>query len=160
MSAPIRRLRELLNYDTATGLLTWRVSRGKAKAGSVVSTRDVRGYLVLGVDGKRYYAHRVAWALMSGDWPAEVIDHIDGDKANNRAANLRCVPISMNAQNRRRVAVRSKSQILGVRKYGARWRAVISISGSQKYLGTFDSAAEAQQAYLAAKRSWHAGCTI
>lgn len=160
MTPTVLRLRDVLSYDALTGALTWKVSRGKAKAGDQVTTVDARGYIVLGLDGVRLYAHRVALALHVGEWPTGVVDHIDGNKGNNAASNLRDVSVMVNAQNRRRVAARSKSKVLGVRPFHGKWRAQISVNGKGTFLGDFQTLEEAHSCYLAAKRELHAGCTL
>lgn len=156
----VERLQECLRYEPDTGALVWLVSRGKCKAGDTVTCQDSRGYLVLGLDGVRHYAHRVAWALAYGVLPDGVVDHIDGDRSNNRLSNLRAVSVMVNTQNRHVPSARSKTQLLGVRKFGKSFRAQISIEGHTTHLGTFPTAAEAHDAYLAAKRQLHEGCTI
>ncbi len=156
----IDRLRSVLRYDQDTGELRWLVTRGKAKAGALVSCADARGYIVLGIDGVRHYAHRVAWALATGSWPDEVIDHIDGDRGNNRLDNLRAVSIEVNAQNRHVPSARSATQVLGVGAFKGKFRATISIQSKQRHLGTFNTAEEASAAYLSAKRMLHEGCTL
>ena len=156
----LERLESLLRYDPQTGALQWLVSRGKACAGDVVTVTDDRGYVVVGVDKKRYYAHRLAWMLMTGSEPTGVVDHIDGDRGNNRWSNLRDVSVKLNAQNRHIPSKGSRTQVLGVRVFGGKYRAAISLNGKQAYLGTFETAALAQAAYLEAKRQFHEGCTL
>lgn len=156
----VEHLASLLKYNPQTGALQWLVSRGKARAGDVVTVADDRGYVVVGVDKKRYYAHRLAWMLMTGSEPTGVVDHIDGDRGNNRWSNLRDVPIKLNAQNRHVPSKRSRTQVLGVRAFGGKYRAALSLNGKQAHLGTFETVALAQAAYLEAKRQFHEGCTL
>ncbi len=153
-------LRRALRYDPQTGDLIWLVSRGKAKAGALAACLDSRGYLVVGIGGKRHYAHRLAWWLAHSALPEGVIDHINGDKGDNRLANLRCVSVQVNAQNRRRVAARSKTQVLGVSPFAGKFRAALSVDGQNRHLGTFPTLEQAQQAYIQAKRQLHEGCTL
>jgi len=99
---PIERLREVLAYDPETGTLTWRVTQGTKRAGSVAGCRPGnRPYWVVGVGGKLYPAHRLAWALYHGadPWPDE-LDHLDRDPLNNRIANLRRVTLAEQNANR------------------------------------------------------------
>jgi hypothetical protein len=97
----IEELREYLDYDPETGVLRWknwigrRARLGQPTAGGLTSA----GYKVVSFAGRRFYAHRVAFALHHGRWPTPCCDHIDGDKTNNRADNLRECSVSANAHN-------------------------------------------------------------
>lgn len=162
------RLRSLLNYDAATGVFTWRFSRkGRpGKAGAQAGRVDERfGYRYIGIDRKRYGAHRLAWLYMTGELPVGEVDHIDGDRRNDRFVNLRDVSVRTNRENIRKARADNKSTgFLGVRinrKNGdARYSARITVDGKEIRLGRFDTPEEAHEAYLAAKRAKHAGCTI
>lgn len=146
-------LRQLLDYDPETGALTWKErgiewfsapDRHKAwnsrYAGKPAFTAISNGYLVgaikcIGI--KRGYAHRVVWAIQSGSWP-NVIDHIDGDKTNNRASNLRDVTHSENLRNMPRRKDNSSGHT-GI-YWSARDRgfyAHIRIAGQTENLGLF-----------------------
>lgn len=152
------RARELLTYDPETGVFAWRVSRPGAASGTVAGTRTGQGYIQLSIDGKRYRANRVAWLMTTGEWPEGVVDHRDGDRSNNRWANLRDTTQTVNAQNRRRS--RGSLGLLGVTRSRGRFQAQIKAEGRHLHLGRFDTAEEAQEAYLAAKRLLHDGCTV
>lgn len=149
-----------LSYCPESGAMTWKLSRGKAKAGDAAGAYDERGYCVIGLLGKRHYAHRLAVLLETGQWPSDVVDHIDGDRSNNRWSNLRCVSVALNTQNRHIASHRSQTGVLGVRRFRKKFRAAISIDRQQAHLGTFDTVEDAHQAYLAAKREFHEGCTL
>lgn len=157
-----KRLRELLEYDAATGLLTWRVNRkGTVKAGDVAGSPAAGGYLNISIDWRLYKAHRLAWLYVYGEWPAQQIDHINGDPMDNRIANLRDVSPTVNTQNQRLARSDNRSGVMGTRERDGRWIARIGLSGKrQKHLGMFDTQAEAHEAYLEAKRLLHEGCTI
>ena len=157
------RLRELVSYDAETGRF-FRKSRRKgvtlgAEAGCIGSD----GYVVFNVDNTRYLAHRLAWLYVTGSWPEGQIDHINGNRSDNRFVNLRDVPQSINMQNLR-AAQRSKKScnLLGVyfNKKDKFWYSQIKINGKNKSLGCFNDAAKAQAAYVDAKRRLHEGCTI
>lgn len=112
------------------------------------------------IDAEEYQEHRVAWLWMTGDWPADVIDHRDGNKQRNVWANLRGVTVAVNRQNQRHAQMGSKSGLLGVCANGGKWQAQIGHEGANLYLGLFDTKELAHQAYLSQKRSLHPGCTI
>lgn len=155
------RLQELLDYNPATGLFTWkRHVAGTVRAGSRAGS-DNKGYILIKVDKKRHPAHCLAWEYMYGEIPKEMeIDHINGIRNDNRIVNLRCISASGNAQNQRRAHKDNSSGFLGTFPYGNRFRAQIYIDRKQKYLGTFDTPEEAHEAYLVAKRLLHEGNTL
>jgi hypothetical protein len=154
------RLRELMHYDPATGVFTSNTRRGIADKGSPIRGMISNGYSRIGIAGIRYAAHRLAWLYVHGEWPKQDIDHINGDKLDNRISNLRDVSTRTNTENRRTAMSNNKSKLLGVRKMGKKWAAHIGTNGRTRYLGSFLTPEEAHAAYLVAKRELHAGCTI
>lgn len=94
------------------------------------------GYIQIRIFGKKYLAHRVIWAFHYGKWPEGQIDHINGDRADNRIKNLRVVSSEVNGKNKS-LRSDSKSGCLGVRYAKNRWRAAITIKGKNIHLGTF-----------------------
>lgn len=160
-----QRLRELLDYDPLTGLFVWRVRAANIKPGTVTGAKSSNktGYAQIGIAGKIYYGHRLAWLYVYGEWPKLHIDHINGNKANNWIANLRDVDRSTNLQNMRGPTANNKSSgVMGVRWSARenRWVARIRIGGKLKHIGQYTDKGVAARAYLEAKRSLHAGCTI
>jgi len=99
---------------------------------------------------------------MTGSWPANAVDHKDGNPQNNRFDNLRDVSTAGNIQNQRRAHDRNKSGLLGVSrlKGGGRWRARICTNGVNTLIGWYDTPEQAHEAYLDAKRKLHTTCTI
>lgn len=157
----IELLRQCMHYDENTGILTWKVSRGKAKSGKTVGRIGREGYVKLCLFGRYYVAHRVIWAMHYGCQPPEVIDHINQNRSDNRICNLRDGTCAINQQNQQRPHCRNKSsKYLGVSKFSGRWRAKIYNKGKYYFLGYFASEEDAAQAYILAKRKLHDGCEL
>jgi len=155
--------RQLLDYNPETGILTWRhldrsqcasemAWRAKSRVfGSVAGSIAVNGYRSIAIGAKRYYAHRLAWLIMTGGWPTDDIDHRNGDRDDNRWSNIRAASRSQNHQNRvgREDTGASWHERMG------RWRAVITLDKKQKHVGYFDTEEEAVAAYREAKALYH-----
>lgn len=154
-------LHALFVYDPTTGVFTRRVARGYRgchRAGSVAGYVNERGYVTIMVDRKPYLAHRLAWLYMTGALPVDQVDHVDGDRSNNRWLNLREASNAQNAQNRREASASNRScGLLGVtwNARAAKWVAQIRVEGKNRGLGYFDSAEEAHTTYLIAKAKLH-----
>ena len=143
---------------------------GKYAGRPALTSIDPRGYYRGAIGGRSVYAHRVAIALCSGEWPSDEVDHINRDRSDNRLCNLRVVTHSENRKNvdgheaaaERRlvremeVAARvlerkRKYPIPGVRRDGAKWAASIKRNGKLRHLGVFACFAEAVAARLEAE---------
>jgi hypothetical protein len=159
-----QRLRELLNYDPETGVFTRLVTVGgrlDQRSGSIAGNINRRGYARIGVDGKRFFSHRLAFLWVTGEWPIAEVDHVDGTTSNNAWTNLRDVSRTVNLQNQRRPRIDNESGLLGVHTLkNGKHRAVIKANGMQIYIGQFDKCEEAHAAYIDAKRRMHEGCTL
>jgi len=159
----LERVRELLAYDPATGDFTWRITRGKMNAGEPAGSIWKIGYRFIGIDSRSYLAHRLAWLLMTGAWPTQNIDHINGDRADNRFSNLRDVSQALNVQNQRKPHVDKKScRLIGATwdKANRNWKAQVIFKKRTVYSARFETAEAAHAAYVEAKRRIHAGCTL
>ena len=88
------------------------------------------------------------------------VDHINGVKTDNRWYNLRQVTRRTNMENQRAAKIGNLTGVLGVTWYSGKYVARITVHGVKRHLGRFADLAEAEQAYLTAKREFHAGCTI
>lgn len=163
------QLRELLRYEPDTGKLFWlprpremftkdrlHLSWNSRHAGKEAFTASNRGYKVGRVFDLIHQGHRIAWAVHFGEWPAGLIDHIDGNRSDNRICNLREATQSENGMNRGATRANS-SGLKGAawsEKYG-KWESRIKAAGKAKFLGYFDTAEEAHGAYVKAVSTHH-----
>lgn len=158
------RLKELFSYDSKTGeFLRIKSLKGGVKKGSIAhGAAALSGHRSIGVDGKRYQFHRLAWLYVHGEWPKGEIDHIDHNPANNAISNLRDGTRSQNMQNLIGPTKRNNSGYLGVRwcTQMRAWQARIGKNYVHHNLGYFSTAEEASAAYLSKKREIHEFCTI
>lgn len=157
-------LQKLLRYNPDTGVLLWNhrsvedfvptVARtrewqqkwwNRRFADTVVGSLSTEGYLCARIMGNTYKVHRLIWKLVHGEDP-DFVDHVNGNRADNRLCNLRSVPRSENAKN-----LTSRGGDLGVSLRNGRWRARITDSGKLVQLGTFDTREEAIAARRAAE---------
>lgn len=165
--------RAIFNYDDATGVLTWKCNRRttkgyiNARAGSQAGGKDKKGYLAMSFQPPRspkpiyYFAHRIIWLIVTGAWPTSEVDHVNGDKSDNRWQNLRHADDEINSQNRRHANRNNSTGFLGVTidKSGL----YVSRIGHRRKLlviGKYPTPQEAHKAYVEAKRRLHAGGTL
>jgi hypothetical protein len=150
-------LREFLHYEPTTGVFTWKVTKNnRLKPGAIAGSVRPGGYVNLGVAGRLYLAHRLAWLYIYGVWPEHQIDHINRNKSDNRIANLRDVTQSENVQNTL-ICSRNSSGYRGVgfdRKAG-KWEAKIWHHGRKKWIGYYDNVKDAARAYASAAATHH-----
>lgn len=142
-------------YNPETGIFT-RLTRPSTRVhiGDVAGCLTPDGYLKIGLDGKRYLSHRLAWLYMTGKFPKYFIDHINMDRSDNRFINLREATQGQNYANSR-CRSHSKIGLKGVTTNGARWQAQIRKDKRRIYLGTYDSPQEAHEAYVVAAHKYH-----
>lgn len=148
-------LRDRLDYDAETGVFRW-VRGGKGRyPNAVAGCARPDGYVRINVAGKFYYAHRLAWLYVTGEWPQHQVDHINGDPNDNRWENLRqATP----RQNRGNKGVQSNS-LTGVKgvTWNAkekRWIAYLSPNGKFKRIGSFRNLEDAKRARSEAAREF------
>ena len=153
--------RDLLSYDPDTGLMTWKARprqyfkrekdvawwNGKY-AGTVAGTMDGRGYLQVTIFAKLYLTHRLIWLMETGSWPSDDIDHVNGNRTDNRLSNLREATRRQNCANQRARKVGLKGAYY--KPANRKWQSAIRIDGKQFYLGLYDSEQEAHAAYMEA----------
>jgi hypothetical protein len=146
----------MLSYDPATGVFRWRSKSGsKVKVGAVAGTIMAHGYVRICIRRRFFYGHRLAWLFVHGDWPTEEIDHINGDRADNRIANLRAADRARNARNAG-LGRNNTSGVTGV-SWAARdqkWSAYIMVSRRKISLGNHATIESAVAARKAAERRY------
>jgi hypothetical protein len=161
----------MLTHDQAVAYFTYttdgRLLWAEKIANKVVIGREAghmndSGYRCIRVGGRIYRSHRIIWLIHKGAWPSGEIDHINGIRLDNRIENLRDVTDRENSQNIKRCHRDCASGLLGayLNKETGRWYSNIKLADRQVRIGTFDTAEEAHQAYLMAKRKHHKGNTL
>lgn len=143
-------LTSLLSYTQDTGELVWKENRRRVKAGDIAgSVHKKSGYVFIGVNGKVYQAHRLVWLYHYGVWPTKQMDHINGNKEDNRVENLREVSKSENQRAFLKPRSNSSSKYRGVSWDSKRckWRSSVKDNGKVLNLGSFDCEVEAAKEY-------------
>ena len=148
---------ERIRYDPTAGSFVWAVSAPGITAGKAAGSITANGYRVIKLGRVQHRANRLAWFLTYGEWPTGEIDHINGDKADNRLSNLRVVDRAGNSQNRRAAHRDSLHGFLGAtwNHQHQRWQAKIVANKVRHHLGYFNTAEAAHAAYMAAKSRLH-----
>ncbi len=157
------RVRAALTYDPETGIFLRRGTRcGRWKDGTAIGHGDDNGYVRIRFEGKMWRAHRLAWLYVHGTLPEFPIDHVNGNRRDNRIVNLRAATVRVNNENIRSAKATSIVGLLGVspgRRGGFTATIKTELAGHtvQLYLGLYESEAVAHAVYLDAKAKLHAG---
>lgn len=148
-----------LHYDPETGIFVRLETNPRChNIRNVVGHIHRDGYVFIGINGRKYPAHRLAWLYMNGEFPPNATDHINGVRNDNRLCNLREATWKQNNQNARK---KSNSGLkLGVRMCRNKYQASITVNRKSIHLGTFDTEDLAYLAYVKAKRELHEFCTL
>jgi hypothetical protein len=130
----------------------WRKNENARWAGKVAGNINRRGYVRIGINGRSYLAHRLAWFFIYGEWPQKDLDHIDGDPGNNHIANLRLATRQENTRNRQK----NKNNTAGVPgvswcKRTGKFLVQIKVDGKSIFLGRIPTLTEASAARAAAE---------
>lgn len=131
-------LKELLNYDKDTGIFTWKKrTSNRIKIGSIAGNLHCRGYIELKVNGIRCLAHRLAWLYEHGELP-KLIDHINGDRKDNKIFNLRPASYAENSYNSKvRVDNKSGVRCVSWNKRSNKWEVRIKLNGKLHSFGSY-----------------------
>lgn len=138
------QLKRLLHYSVETGVFTWVGAYHKSRIGDVAGSTMANGYIYICIKKRQFRAHRLAWLYVFGAWPEKYIDHINGDKSDNRIENLREVSNAENMMNQG-IGVRNKSGHLGITwsESRKRWCVGLKVNGKSKNVGRFVNLADA-----------------
>lgn len=150
-----QELRNILQYDQETGVFTWmkKISY-KAVIGNMAGSINKDGYRVISIFGRKYYGHRLAYLYMEGEWPDDLIDHINLDPSDNRWKNIRPANKSQNAANTSKSSGNSTGfKGVSLHAKAGKFQSHIYVNGKSKYLGLFDSPEDAHAAYQAASNN-------
>lgn len=151
-------VRDRLDYDPETGIFRWKTRSDVLAwwntkfAGGVAGRAKEDGRIVIKLDSKAYFAHRLAWLVTTGEWPESEIDHKNLDAGDNRFANLREATGSQNCSNRPgRLTLKGAFWHTRVKK----WHSSIGVDRKRISLGYFDTQLEAHAAYVEAAKRYH-----
>jgi len=148
-------LKSLLHYDQETGIFTWLKNRSHVKANSIAGSSSKREYLVIGIKGKTYLSHRLAWLYMYGYFP-KLVDHINGNTFDNRISNLREATSIQNGYNQK-LNKNNKSKFKNVHwcKTRNRWVVKINVNGKPMFIGRFKDLELADLIAQEARNKYH-----
>lgn len=153
----IDRMRQFLDYDPDTGKFVWlkkRTMNSTANVGDEAGSIDENGYRRLMFDGKKIRAHRLAFLFMGMAMP-EQVDHINGDRSDNRWSNLRPSSAQVNPKNACR-RKDSRTAVTGVTfsKQHGKWKVRVNRAGVTEYLGLFSNLLDAAAARISKQNSY------
>ena len=143
-------LKSILYYDPSSGKFYWKERTSSSnnpskEAGTTKNNRKVR-YRVIRIDGVGFYAHRLAWLYMTGEWPRCQVDHRDGDGLNNKWKNLRECNNSENSWNTSRYSDNTSGHknIFHDKKYD-KWVVIITAYGKRVFTDRYDCLHKAKE---------------
>lgn len=152
------QLRAILHYDPLTGIFKRIVpTKGCSKSANQNCAGSLKpsGYVCINISGVRYRLHRLAWLYMTGEHPTAQVDHINGNRSDNRWGNLRLATNQQNQAN----AKKPKNNTSGYKgvywsKQHRKWVAKLNFGKQQIYLGFYKNPKDAHGAYVAAAKSY------
>lgn len=152
------RLREVIHYDALSGAMTWRAKTNARSTtiqiGAKVGWVNTQGYLQVRIDGICYLLSRLAVLYVTGEWPADEVDHKDLNPLNNAWSNLRAARRGNQTANTRRRKDNTSGK-KGVQLVRGKYRALINHEGKCHHLGYFSTFTAAVHAREAAEKRYH-----
>lgn len=149
-------LSSVFDYNSKTGIIRWKVSNGKSvKEGDEAGYIRYDGYRNISYKYKNIPAHHIAWLFITGNFPEKHIDHINGNRSDNRETNLREVTFKENHKNKK-LPENNKSGVIGVSMYmkSLKWQSQIRVNGKQIHLGYYEDFEEAVKVRLEAEKKY------
>lgn len=159
---PAEYVRECLDYNPETGIFRWKFRDDIPQyvnaqyEGKVAGQEHSEGYRVICIKYQRYFSHRLAWLLMTGEWPKDEIDHIDCNRKNNKWNNLREATCSQNFMNRK-ILENTVSGFKGVNwhKQNKKWLVRMKVNKKSIYVGCYDDIEDAKKSMIEARKKHH-----
>lgn len=142
------RLKEKLHYCQESGIFT-KICKKTGELTVPVKGKNTLGYIAVGIDYHRYYAHRLVWLYMFGTMPKRTIDHINGNPSDNRLCNLRECSHADNQKNQKKPK-NNTSGYKGVTfcRVTNKWKSQLKHNGKNHNIGLFETPKEAHAAYM------------
>ena len=151
----VAQLKGKLLYDPSSGDFTRLTTQGRWLAGTIAGCLKPDGYLCIYINKRLYLAHRLAWFYVHGSWPIGDLDHINGNRMDNRLCNLREASRTGNNRNAKNKGARSGFKGVQRNRFATikpSWVACITVDYKAIHLGCFPTPEAAYEAYTAAAR--------
>ena len=150
MQLTYERLHQVLSYDWVTGKFTRNITTStKHKAGCEAGGINAIGYVAISIDHKLYLGHRLAWFYFYGENPDFDVDHINGNRLDNRICNLRLATMQENSLNRDKQKNNSSGyKNVSWSKAMKRWMVRMQVKGKDRVLGYYSTPEEANVAAI------------
>ena len=154
------KLHEALTYNEKTGIFNWKIRRDetgrlRGRGGKIAGNLRSDGYISIGINGKGFRAHRLAWLYKYGYFPENQIDHLDQIRHHNWVGNLREATRACNMQNQK-VNLMNKSGVTGVGRHKStgKWEVHIKKNNKKIHLGYFTNLIEAAKVRYEAEQKY------
>lgn len=148
-------LKSIILYEPLTGMFIWRYKEACPsfkRGGRISNCVEKDGYIQIRISGKSFKAHRLAFLYITGEWPKEQVDHINGIRRDNRWCNIReCTP----RENMFNMRACVDGKIKGIRKKNKSYEVTLRINGIPTYLGSYKNLEDAVKTIRAAREKYH-----